>query len=63
MYQVVDFTAPTWADGKLLSPPTKKVNLALLPTPLHKCNSIPAFKSLDIEFYIKRDDMTSFDGK
>jgi len=61
MYKVEDYVPPEWAAGKL-SAPAKKVKIGLFPTPLHQCASVPAFKDLDIQFFVKRDDMTSFDA-
>jgi D-cysteine desulfhydrase len=61
MYQMKDYTPPAWAEGKLSSP-SKRVHLGLFPTPLHACTSIPALKNQGVEFFIKRDDMTSFDA-
>lgn len=63
MYSVVDYVPPKWCESRIKSEyiPKAKVNLGLLPTPLHQCKQIPKMVSNNIEFYFKRDDLTSFD--
>uniref|UniRef100_H2ZNP5 Tryptophan synthase beta chain-like PALP domain-containing protein n=1 Tax=Ciona savignyi TaxID=51511 RepID=H2ZNP5_CIOSA len=54
-HSLTDYQPPTWA-GELKSIPEKRIQLAQLPTPLHKwtLNNVPAH----VELFIKRDDLT-----
>lgn len=41
--------------------PTHKVQLGRFPTPIHEIKQIPGLEGLGLTFFIKRDDLTSFD--
>ncbi len=59
IFSVSEFVPETWMQP--IDPdqiPKHRVKLASLPTPIHRLN---AFTELGIEFYVKRDDLTSFD--
>lgn len=55
----VPFQPPSWA-RHLANPPTERVVLGRLPTPIHRfeCGLL---SDLDVEWWIKRDDLSGFD--
>ena len=70
LHQLVDYSPPSWAgaDRGFTRPPTHRVRLAQLPTPIHPWSPPPPPRDGEggglagIRCFIKRDDMTSSDA-
>ncbi|KAJ1393421.1 tryptophan synthase beta subunit-like PLP-dependent enzyme [Ochromonadaceae sp. CCMP2298] len=57
------YQPPLWLTASTIMPeliPRERVQLGRFPTPVHAF-SIPGTEHLDLDFYIKRDDLSSFD--
>jgi D-cysteine desulfhydrase len=58
----VAYVPPKWLSGAVTSIPASRVELGRFPTPIHSWPIGGTFEnSQDLEFYIKRDDLSSFD--
>jgi hypothetical protein len=57
------YSPPPWLTASTITPsliPRERLNLGRFPTPVHAF-SIPGTEDLGLTFYIKRDDLSSFD--
>jgi D-cysteine desulfhydrase len=59
----VPYPVPSWLTASVISRdliPSTKIHLGNFPTPVHPLN-LPGTEELGIQFFVKRDDLTSFD--